>query len=83
MVSYILSNLAKKKLEEKNEEEYKKLKLAQNIIFIILIILGSLGFTLYAIEKFREYKGQFSILKFIFGNPQCRKYTPSDAKILW
>jgi hypothetical protein len=82
IASYILSNLAKKKLEDKNEEEYKKLKLAQNIIFIILLILSVSGFTIYLIEKYIEYKGQYSILKFVFGNPKCRKYTPSDAKIL-
>lgn len=83
LVSYILSSIAKKKKEENNEEEYKKYKLVQNILFIIIIVLGSLGFIIYLIEKYREYKSNFSILKFIFGNPVCRKFTPNEAKILF
>jgi len=82
MIMYILSKLAKNKLEEKKEDEYKNLKMAQNILFIILIILGVVGFLIYMVEKSREYKGKFSILKFIFGASKCRKFTPVDAKIL-
>jgi hypothetical protein len=82
MIIYILSKLAKKKLEEKKEDEYNNLKLTQNILFIIFIILGGIGFSLYFYEKYMEYKGKFSILKFIFGNPVCRKYTPDNAKII-
>jgi len=79
---YILSKLAKNKLEHKKEDEYKNLKMAQNILFIILIILGVVGFLIYMVEKSREYKSKFSIMKFIFGSPKCRKFTPTDAKIL-
>ena len=82
MVMYILSKIAKHKLEQKKEEEYKTLKLAQNILFIILIIFGVVGFLIYFVEKSREYKGKFSFLKFLFGTPVCRKFTPADAKIL-
>lgn len=82
MIMYILSKLAKNKLAEKKEEEYKKLKLVQNVLYIILIILGIGGFLIYFVEKYREYKGQFSLLKFIFGNPVCRKFTPKEAKLL-
>jgi hypothetical protein len=82
MIMYILSKLSKKKLEEKKEDEYNNLKLTQNILFIIFIILGSIGFSMYFYEKYREYEGKFSVLKFIFGNPVCRKYTPDNAKII-
>ncbi len=82
MVSYILGNIAKKKLEEKKDDEYKKLKLAQNIIFILLIIITSIGFLIYFIEKLREYKGAFSIIKFLTGDSKCREYTPANARIL-
>jgi hypothetical protein len=82
LTSYILGSFAKKKKEENNEEEYKKLKLAQNIIFIILLVLAIIGFIIYGIEKYREYHKDFSLLKFIFGNPRCRRYTPTAAKII-
>jgi cytochrome b561 len=82
MIIYILSKIAKNKLEEKKEDEYKMLKYVQNILFIIFIILGVVGFLIYMIEKSREYKDAFSIFKFIFGTPVCRKFTPADAKLL-
>lgn len=82
MVSYILGNIAKKKLEEKKDEEYKKLKLAQNIMFILLIVVTTVGFLIYFIEKLREYNGAFSVIKFLSGNTKCRQYTPADARIL-
>jgi cbb3-type cytochrome oxidase subunit 3 len=81
LISYILNSIAKKKKEENNEEEYRKYKLVQNILFIILIIVGSTGFIIYAIEKYREYKDNFSLLKFIFGNPMCKNHTSNSAKI--
>jgi cbb3-type cytochrome oxidase subunit 3 len=81
LISYILNSIAKKKKEENNEEEYRKYKLVQNILFIILIIVGSTGFIIYAIEKYREYKDNFSLLKFIFGNPMCKNHTSNSVKI--
>jgi hypothetical protein len=82
MASYILGNTAKKRLDEKKEDEYKKLKSAQNIMFILLITFTTTGFMIYMIEKYREYKGTFSIVKFLFGNSKCRQYTPADVRIL-
>jgi len=78
VVIYIISNIAKKKKEENKEDEYKRYKLAQNIIFIILMTLALFGIILYGIEKSEEYKGNFSFLTFIFGNPVCRNYTPKE-----
>jgi Ca2+/Na+ antiporter len=79
---YILGTIAKKKLEEKKEEEYKQLKLAQNILFIILCLTGIIGFIVYFIEKYREYSPKFSIAKFIIGDTVCRHYTPKKAKLI-
>lgn len=81
LISYILNSIAKKKKEENKEEEFRKYKLVQNILFIVIIILGSTGFIIYAIEKYREYGNEFSIIKFILGNPLCKNYTADSAKL--
>jgi hypothetical protein len=81
LISYILNSIAKKKKEENNEDEYRKYKLIQNILFIILIIVGSTGFIIYIIEKYREYGNDFSIITFIIGNPSCKNYTSDSVKI--
>lgn len=81
LISYILNSIAKKKKEENKEEEFRKYKLVQNILFIVIIILGSTGFIIYAIEKYREYGNEFSIIKFILGNPLCKNYTSDSAKL--
>jgi len=82
LACYIMGTIAKKKKGEKKEEEYRKLKTAENIIFIIVSVISVIGFIIYAIEKYREYGNDFSIIKFIVGTPVCRKYTPSSAKII-
>ena len=60
----------------------KNLEMAQNIIFITNILVILIGFSIYYIEKRREYTKNFSLLKFIFGNPTCKKYTPKKAKFM-
>ena len=37
-----------------------------NIAFIIL------SFIVYSVAKYKEYKGEFNILKFILGNAKCK-----------
>ena len=46
-----------------------------------MIVIVSIGFIIYFIEKYREYKHDFSLLTFIFGNISCRKYTSDSAKL--
>jgi uncharacterized membrane protein len=81
-IIYVLNSIAKKKLEENNNEEYRKYKLVQNILFIIVIFLGTIGFIIYAFEKYAEYGDNFSIMTFLLGNPNCKNYTPKEAKLL-
>lgn len=82
LASYIIGTIAKKKKEDNNIDEYKRLKLAQNIIFIVLCCICVIGFIIYLIEKSREYKSNFSLLKFILGVNKCKHATPSAAKII-
>lgn len=83
LIIYILNILGKKKKEENDDEEYKKYKLAQNILFVIVIIIGFTGFVIYGIEKYAEYGDNFSILTFIFGQPHCKNYNPPGIGVLY
>lgn len=80
-IIYVLNSIAKKKLEENNDEEYRKYKLVQNILFIFVIFFGVTGFIIYAFEKYSEYRDDFSLITFILGNPNCKNYTPKEAKL--
>jgi hypothetical protein len=60
----------------------KNLELAQTMVFLSTLVVIIIGFGIYYIEKRREYNKHFSILKFIFGNPTCKHYTPKKGKII-
>lgn len=59
----------------------KNLELAQNMVFIANIAVILVGFSIYYIEKKREYSKNFSFLKFVFGTPKCKHFTPKNAKL--
>lgn len=59
----------------------KNLELAQTMVFLSTLVVIIIGFGIYYIEKRREYNKHFSILKFIFGNPTCKHYTPKKVKL--
>jgi hypothetical protein len=69
-VMFVLNTMASKKLDEKNEEEYKKYKLSHNILFIIIIILCTTGSILYVADKYKQYGDKYGILTFIFEDPK-------------
>jgi hypothetical protein len=81
LIIYVLNSIAKKKLEQNNQEDYKKYKLIQNILFLVIIFLGITGFIIYAYEKYLEYGDNFSIIQFIIGTPKCKQFTPTEAKL--
>ena len=60
----------------------KNLEIAQNMVFIANIIVILIGFSIYYIEKRREYSKNFSLLKFVFGTPKCKNFTPKKAKFM-
>jgi hypothetical protein len=59
----------------------KNLEIVQNMIFISNIAVILVGFSVYYIEKRREYSKNFSFLKFVFGTPKCKHFTPKKAKL--
>jgi len=74
IILYIINKLKKKEqeknLETKNEVN-KYFYMELSLIFIIMILM-SIGFVYYGLEKYCEYGKKFSILTFILGNTTCK-----------
>ncbi len=79
---YIINAKRLRYAEEKNEEQANKLLKVQKFLVAAAGILTLVGFSIYLIEKKKEYKSEFSLVHFLFGTPRCRNYTPKDAKVL-
>ena len=91
MILFFISNYRhyieeKKKIvrEEKQalEKLDKSLKLSQEILLILVLVVILIGCVVYFLEKKREYGNAFRAWKFIFGVKKCKGYTPKAAK-LW
>lgn len=54
----------------------------RSFIVILTFVLTCIGVVVYFREKQLEYKSDFNILTFLKGNPQCKNYTPKNAKVL-
>jgi len=81
LIILFIINRIKKKEEKKTKEESEYNKNEVNKYFyielsiIILIFLFMIiGFIYYGIEKYCEYKNNFSIFTFIIGNTTCKKF---------
>jgi uncharacterized membrane protein YiaA len=72
---YIL-NIHKDKL--KDEKEKEKIQKIINILQYVPIAILVSGVGLYYLEKKNEYKDNFTIPKFIFGEVSCKKNTLSE-----
>lgn len=64
-IIYIIENLIKKKY--KNEKIKNKLRNIEKILSIIAVILILIGNIIFYIEKKKQYKNKFNILKFFVG----------------
>ena len=53
------------------EEVAEKLSTSMNGIIVTTLIVTLIGFILYFKKQYKDYKGDFSILKFIFGKTSC------------
>ena len=53
-------------------EKSKKYKEISEVILKANIALIGVSFVVYLISKYKEYKGEFNMLKFILGNPNCK-----------
>lgn len=83
MVVYISDNYSGylKSLPNVDSNLIEKLKLLEKISFGLALVIGIVGFVIYFIEKKREYKGNFSPFKFIFGVKKCKGKTPKSALV--
>jgi len=74
IILYIINKLKKKEQDknlETNNEVNKYFYMELSLIFIIMILM-SIGFIYYGLEKYCEYGKKFSILTFILGNTTCK-----------
>lgn len=53
-------------------EKSEKYKNMSEVILKLNIALISVSFIVYLVAKYKEYKGEFSILTFILGRPNCK-----------
>ena len=70
-------NLEDKEGNEDNKEYYirtiNNMNIAQNIIMYLCLAITLYGFIIYYYQKKHDFKGKFSIIKFIFGIKKCRR----------
>lgn len=72
-INYIIWNyIDYYKTKDKNDNKIDKLIKTQNNIFKIIIILIIIGFILYTIEQYGNYKKEWSTIKFLFGTKKCK-----------
>jgi len=87
-VTYIVNILKQEKIEnvekeknDKNKElmnkEIKIYDIITTILYFLVIIITSIGVTLYLGEKKIEYKKKFNYITFFFGKPACKNSSPS------
>jgi Ca2+/Na+ antiporter len=88
LVVYII-NLRKSKIntndantKKANEEKIKNLEFAQNVLVLVALGINLIGFIVYVVEKMNEYGTDFRWYDFVIGTPQCRNFTPINAKII-
>lgn len=83
MIVYISDNYSSylSSLPGDNSKFIENLRLVEKISFIFALIVGIGGFIIYYIEKKREYKNNFNILKFVMGVKNCKGKTPKSAEI--
>jgi len=79
IASYITSITKKRNETEKKEEAAKHAEKWQHGLAHAALVLSIIGFIIYVVEKKREYKSKFNLVKFFSGNLECRKYTPKAA----
>jgi hypothetical protein len=84
LLSIYLINIRKDQLGDTPEDKVmaERLKAVQYAMFATSVIISVIGFAVYTVEKWREYGDDFRLLAFIFGNAECRNYTPNSAKVI-
>ena len=73
MFSIYLISIFRKNNYKEDSKKYKEIKTIEQYASIIIILIALVGFTVYFIEKKKEYKGKFSLITFILGTLNCKK----------
>jgi heme/copper-type cytochrome/quinol oxidase subunit 2 len=84
LLSIYLINIRKDQLGDtpENKATAERLKAIQYAMFATSVVISVIGFVVYIVEKSREYGDDFRLLTFVFGNAECRKFTPNSAKVI-
>lgn len=71
-ISYLLNDYSSYYEKNGELEKGKKYKYISEILLKFNIAFITVSFIVYFVSKYKEYKGQFNILKFILGNANCK-----------
>ena len=84
LLGIYLINIRKDQLGDtpENKATAERLQAIQYAMFATSVIISVIGFVAYIVEKSREYGDDFRLLTFVFGNTECRKFTPNSAKMI-
>jgi Ca2+/Na+ antiporter len=86
LLAVYLLNVKKQNVQSSNAEDkerkVERLFSYQKLLAIGGALVGILGFTIYLIEKKREYGKKFDIKQFIIGRTSCKYHTPKSVRIL-
>lgn len=67
---------------EPDEATRARLQKAEAALGISALGLSVIGGVIYLYEKSREYGDSFDWKRFVLGTPNCRNFTPDDARFL-
>ena len=71
-VSYLMNDYSSYYEQIGDIETSKKYKYMSEILLKLNIAFITVSFIVYSVAKYKEYKGEFNILKFILGNAKCK-----------
>lgn len=74
-------HLAYKTKDTKDPVLEKRIKLASSIMNIVIISLITIGCFHYMYLQKREYKKEFSLIKFFIGTTKCKKQMPRYSRM--
>jgi len=82
LIVHILESSKSKYTSPKDDKQIKLVERIQLSLIVTAMVINIVGFTIYAIEKKREYGDSFKFVEFVVGKPQCKNFTPNSAKLI-
>lgn len=78
--AYMLVDIEKTGKEQKNEPEVvERLRRVQIGLIVAIALIAVIGFVGYFMKQRRDYAGEFSYTKFIFGTRACARFEKKDS----